>query len=138
MLKCSQYPKQSTYLMWSLSKLKSLQITKAWKDVEWGEPYYTVRGNVNWDSHYWKKKKKTWSFLKKNKNSAAIWSNNHTAGHCCCFSVPQSCRTLCNPMDCNKLPCPSPPPAACLNSCPLNQWCHPTISSSVISFSSCL
>ena len=33
---------------------------------------------------------------------------------------------------------PSPSPRACLNSCPLSQWGHPTISSSVISFSSCL
>ena len=31
-------------------------------------------------------------------------------------------------------PCPSPTPRACSNSCPLSQWCHPTISSSVISF----
>ena len=37
-----------------------------------------------------------------------------------------------------KLPCPSPTPGACSNSCPLSQWCHPTISSSVIPFSSCL
>ena len=36
------------------------------------------------------------------------------------------------------LPCPSQSPRACSNSCPLSQWCHPTISSSVISFSSCL
>ena len=35
-------------------------------------------------------------------------------------------------------PCPSPSPGVCSNSCLLNQWCHPTISSSVISFSSCL
>ena len=35
-------------------------------------------------------------------------------------------------------PCPSPAPRACWNSCPLSQWCHPTISSSVIPFSSCL
>ena len=35
-------------------------------------------------------------------------------------------------------PCPSPTPKACLNSCPSSQWCHPTISSSVIPFSSCL
>ena len=35
-------------------------------------------------------------------------------------------------------PCPSPTPRACPNSCPLSQWCHPTISSSVIPFSSCL
>ena len=36
-----------------------------------------------------------------------------------------------------RLPCPSPTPRACSNSCPLSQWCHPTISSSVIPFSSC-
>ena len=36
------------------------------------------------------------------------------------------------------LPCPSPTPRACSNSCPLSHWCHPTISSSVIPFSSCL
>ena len=37
-----------------------------------------------------------------------------------------------------RLPCPSPTPRACSNSCPLSQWCHPTISSSVFPFSSCL
>ena len=37
-----------------------------------------------------------------------------------------------------RLPCPSPSPRACSNSCPLSWWCHPTISSSVASFSSCL
>ena len=35
-------------------------------------------------------------------------------------------------------PCPSPTPEACSNSCPSSQWCHPTISSSVVLFSSCL
>ena len=33
-------------------------------------------------------------------------------------------------------PCPSPTPRAYWNSCPLSRWCHPTISSSVIPFSS--
>ena len=33
-------------------------------------------------------------------------------------------------------PCPSPTPRAYSNSCPLSQWCHPTLSSSVIPFSS--
>ena len=33
-----------------------------------------------------------------------------------------------------RLPCPSLTPRACSNSCPLSQWCHPTISSSVIPF----
>ena len=34
-------------------------------------------------------------------------------------------------------PCPSPTPGVHPNSCPLSQWCHPTISSSVVPFSSC-
>ena len=38
----------------------------------------------------------------------------------------------------DRLPCPSPTPRACSNSCPLSRWCHPTISSSVIPFFSCL
>ena len=37
-----------------------------------------------------------------------------------------------------RLFCPSPSPGACSNSCPLSQWCHPTISSSLVPFSSCL
>ena len=37
-----------------------------------------------------------------------------------------------------RLPCPSPAPEVYSNSCPSSQWCHPTISSSVILFSSCL
>ena len=35
-------------------------------------------------------------------------------------------------------PCLSPTPSCCSNSCPLSQWCHPIISSSVVPFSSCL
>ena len=35
-----------------------------------------------------------------------------------------------------RLPCPSPTPGAYSNSCPSHRWCHPTISSSVIPFSS--
>ena len=37
----------------------------------------------------------------------------------------------------NRLPCPSLSPRVCSNSCPLSQWCHPTISSSATLFSSC-
>ena len=37
-----------------------------------------------------------------------------------------------------RLPCPSPTPGACSNSCPSRQWRHPTISYSVVPFSSCL
>ena len=35
-----------------------------------------------------------------------------------------------------RLSCPSPTPGGCSDSCPLSQWCHPTISSSVAPFSS--
>ena len=57
----------------------------------------------------------------------------------CCCSVTQSYRTLWphGPQH-TRLPCPSPSPGACSNSCPLSQWCHPTILSSVVPFSSCL
>ena len=37
-----------------------------------------------------------------------------------------------------RLPYPSPTPWACSNSYPLSRWCHPTISSSFIPYSSCL
>ena len=36
-----------------------------------------------------------------------------------------------------RLPCPSPSPRVCSDSCLLSQWCHPTTSSSVAPFSSC-
>ena len=37
-----------------------------------------------------------------------------------------------------RLPCPSPTSEACSNSCSSSQWCHPTISTFVVPFSSCL
>ena len=37
-----------------------------------------------------------------------------------------------------RLPCSSPTPGACSNSCPLSRWCHPTILFPVVPFSSCL
>ena len=49
---------------------------------------------------------------------------------CCCCSVDKSCLTLYNPTD-----CPSLSTGVCSDSCPLSQWCHPTISSSVTHFS---
>ena len=52
-------------------------------------------------------------------------------------SVTQSCPPLCNPMDWlqhARPPCLSPTPGVYSNSCPLSQWFHPTISSSVIPF----
>ena len=54
-------------------------------------------------------------------------------------SVAQSHPTFCKPMNCSMpgLPGPSPTPRAYPNSCPLSRWCRPTISCSVVPFSSC-
>ena len=58
---------------------------------------------------------------------------------CCCCSVTQLCLTLCDPVDCStaRLPCLSSSPRACSNTS-IELVCHPTISSSVGPFSSCL
>ena len=54
----------------------------------------------------------------------------------CYSSVAQSCLILQpNGLPHTRLPCPSPSPGAFSNSCPLSQWCHPTISSSAALFS---
>ena len=55
-------------------------------------------------------------------------------------SVAHSCPTLCEPVkpQHSRLPCPSPRPRACSNSCPSSRWCIPTISSSFVPFSLCL
>ena len=57
----------------------------------------------------------------------------------CCGSVAQSCQTLCDPMDCSTPGLPVHHQLLeFIQTHPLSQWCHPTISSSVIPFSSCL
>ena len=56
---------------------------------------------------------------------------------CYCGSVAQSCPTLWpHGLQHARLPCP-PSSRVCSNSCPLSQWCHSNISSSVSPFSSC-
>ena len=53
-------------------------------------------------------------------------------------SVTQSCPTLCDPMDCSTSGFPvHHQPLEFTQTCPSSQWCHPTISSSVIPLSSC-
>jgi len=57
---------------------------------------------------------------------------------CCCLAT-KLCAALCWPRGLRhvRLPRPSQSPRICSNSCPLSQWCHPIISSSVAPFSSC-
>ena len=61
----------------------------------------------------------------------------------CISSVQISCSVVSDSLQPHvlqhtRLPCPSPTPKIYSNSCSLSQWCHPTISSSVVPFSSCL
>ena len=90
------------------------------------------------------KYKNNWNHLRRGKNEGKEWNSLNSP-----FkrkrlsvqfsSVTLSCLTLCDPMDCST---PSFPVHHQLSkfthSCPLNQGCHPTISSSVVPFSSCL
>ena len=53
-------------------------------------------------------------------------------------SVTQPCSLWPHGLQHTRLPCPSPTPGACSNSCSLSRWCHPTISPSIVPVSSCL
>ena len=61
--------------------------------------------------------------------------------HCCCIIIQFSGSVVSDSLWPHglhhpRVPCPSPSPRACSNACPSNLWSHPTISSSVIPFSS--
>ena len=68
----------------------------------------------------------------------SIWCPGKKMSNQSISSVAQSGPTLCDPnwLQHSRLPCPSPIPRACSNSCPSSRWCHATISSSVVPFSS--
>ena len=77
------------------------------------------------------------SFQPKPPNQASILYHE-----CCVFLVQFSHSVVSNFLQPHEAqharpPCPLPTPRIYSNSCPLNWWCHPTISSSVISFFSC-
>ena len=61
---------------------------------------------------------------------------SQTVGQFSCSVVSKSLRP--HGLQHARLPCSSPTPRACSNSCPSSWWCHPTNSSSVIPLSSCL
>ena len=68
------------------------------------------------------------------------WQSNATGYVCVCARL--SCSVMSNSLWSHerqhaRLPCPSPIPRAYSNSLRLHQWCHWTISSSVVPFSSC-
>ena len=72
-----------------------------------------------------------WSCLKMRDRWCIIqFSSVQSLSHIWLFDTPR--------LQHARLPCPSPTPGARSNSCPSCRWCHPTVSSSVVPFSSCL
>ena len=93
------------------------------------------------------KEKKQWELLRVSDRCVQIPALLPT--NCMAFDLPQTLSVQllsCVQCDClwpqglqlTMVPCPSTTPGACSNSCPSHWWCHPTISSSVVPFSSCL
>ena len=74
--------------------------------------------------------------MKSQLNSRQKGGSNKDSVQFSCSLVSDSLRP--HGLQHTRLPCPSPAPGACSNSCPSSHWCHPTISSSVVPFSSCL
>ena len=73
--------------------------------------------------------------------STALWNstkkdNINSSVQFSCSVVSDSLRP--HGLQHTRPPCPSPIPRAYSNSCPSSRWCHPTISSSIVPFSSCL
>ena len=63
------------------------------------------------------------------------WKARFSSVQFSCLVVPDSLRP--HESQHARPPCPSPTPGVHSDSCPSSQWCHPTISSSVVPFSSC-
>ena len=75
------------------------------------------------------------------RKGVCVWENPPCT-RCTCIIVPMFSHSVVSDslqphgLQHARLPCPSLSPGACSNSCPLSWWCHPTILSSVIPFSS--
>ena len=84
-------------------------------------------------------KKGFWIFSETlSKSSLIIWCFKRVRY----YSVQFSCSVVSDSLRPHELqharpPCPSPTPGVHPNPCPLSEWCHPTILSSVVPFSSC-
>ena len=75
------------------------------------------------------------------KDLSSMWRGCRETGKLVYSSVQFTCSLVSNSLRPHepqhaRLLCPSPTPRVYSNSCPLSQWCHPTISSSVISLAS--
>ena len=93
--------------------------------------------NSNFDEKYYTKDPRSSIKPKRDKHKEiqTYTHHNQTASQFSCSVTSDSLRPH-EPQHARP-PCPSPTPEVHPNPCPLSRWCHPTISSSVIPFSSC-
>ena len=87
-----------------------------------------MRQNSDWQTATWI-----------TRGEKSVMQKKFGGGGCCSVTKSFSCSVVSDSlwphgMQHARFPCPSPPPRACSKSCPLSQWCHPTISSFVIPF----
>ena len=107
------------------------------------------RNHIGTWKRWWERERERDGFLPR-ESLASFWCENNLGTRITLMgpdwsfgSVPFSCSVMYDSLWPHGLqharpPCPSPTPRVYSNSCPLSQWCHPTISSSVVPFSSCL
>ena len=112
--------------------IKKSTKNKCWRECEEKGLLLHCHGDCTLIQPLWRT---VWRFLKKTMNKITIWSSNPTTGHQF-ISVQFLSRVQFFATSWTRPPCPSPTPGVYSNSCPLSHWCHPTISSSVIPFSS--
>ena len=104
--------------------VKKWKITSIAKNVEKWKPLCMVAGNVN-DAAAVKSNLMLLKKLNRELLPLLLFSHSVMSNSLWPYGLQHT-----------RLPCPSPTPRACSNSCPSSQWCHPTISSSGVPFSS--
>ena len=109
------------FVFCSMDRLRIFQIIKFWFLIAWH--FFSIHLSIL--VFYCKPSRGTKPLQLLCSNSSQINTHFHHSQDLVCIthSVQFSCGWLCDP----RLPCPSPTPGTCSNSCPSSRWCHPTI-----------